>query len=63
MRQDIFLIIKSQSFKDYADLVASTRETVTVTLNRLRRRGVIDFEDKYVMILSVDKVRAVARGS
>lgn len=44
MRQDIFLIIKIQSFKDYADLVASTRETVTVTLNRLRRKGVIDLK-------------------
>jgi CRP-like cAMP-binding protein len=38
--------------KDFADLVASTRETVTTTLNKMKNDGLIDFEDKYVVIKS-----------
>jgi CRP/FNR family transcriptional regulator, cyclic AMP receptor protein len=57
-----YLINIKLSHKDYADLVASSRETVTVILNKLRRNGLIDFEDKYVMIKSMDKLRAVAAG-
>lgn len=50
------------SHKDYADLVASTRETVTATLSKLRKNGVIDFADKFVVIKSMDKLRAAAKG-
>jgi CRP-like cAMP-binding protein len=43
--------------KDIADLVASTRETVTVTLNKLKTDGLIDFQGKNIVITSLDKLR------
>ncbi|MBI4849653.1 MAG: Crp/Fnr family transcriptional regulator [Nitrospirae bacterium] len=46
--------------KDYADLIASTRETVTATLNKFKADGLIDFENKYIMIKSLDKIRGMA---
>lgn len=47
--------------RDFADLIASTRETVTAVLNRLRNDGLIDFEGKRVEIKSVEKLKAIAR--
>jgi Mn-dependent DtxR family transcriptional regulator len=46
--------------KDYADLIASTRETVTVTLNKMKNDGLIDFEDKYIVIKSQERLSALA---
>ncbi len=46
--------------KDYADLIASTRETVTSTLNKMKNDGLIDFEDKYIVIKSQDRLSALA---
>ncbi len=46
--------------KDYADLVASTRETVTATLNKMKNDGAIDFEGKYVVINSLERLRIIA---
>lgn len=45
--------------KDFADLVASTRETVTSVLNKLKDRGLIDFQGKYVLIKSVDGLKGL----
>jgi CRP/FNR family transcriptional regulator len=45
--------------KDYAALIASTRETVTATVNNLKHKGVIGIEDKYLVIKSVDGIRAI----
>lgn len=57
-----YLIKIKLSHRDYADLVASTRETVTATLSKLKRDGIIDFEERYVVVKSVDKLRAAAVG-
>lgn len=46
--------------KDYADLIASTRETVTATLNKLKNEGLIDLEDKYIVIREIEKLRDIA---
>jgi CRP/FNR family transcriptional regulator, cyclic AMP receptor protein len=46
--------------KDYADLIASTRETVTATLNKMKNDGLIDFEDKYIVIKSQERLLALA---
>lgn len=47
--------------KDIADLIASTRETVTAELNRLKSKGIIDFNGKNMEIKSVERLRALAR--
>lgn len=57
-----YLIKLKLRHSDYADLIASTRETVTQTLNKLRRQGLIDFEGKYVVVRSMYGLRAVAEG-
>jgi CRP/FNR family cyclic AMP-dependent transcriptional regulator len=46
--------------KDFADLIASTRETVTATLNKMKNDGLIDFEDKYIVIKSQERLLALA---
>jgi CRP/FNR family cyclic AMP-dependent transcriptional regulator len=46
--------------KDFADLVASTRETVTATLTKMKNDGLIEFEDKYIIIKSQEKLSALA---
>jgi CRP/FNR family cyclic AMP-dependent transcriptional regulator len=45
---------------DYADLIASTRETVTAELNKLRSEGVIDFDGKHVVVTNADRLRSIA---
>ena len=45
--------------KDFAALIASTRETVTATVNNLKHKGVIGIEDKYLVIKSLDGIRAI----
>jgi CRP/FNR family cyclic AMP-dependent transcriptional regulator len=46
--------------KDIADLIASTRETVTSTLNKMKGDGLIDYEDKYIVINSQEGLAALA---
>ncbi|MBZ0155634.1 MAG: Crp/Fnr family transcriptional regulator [Alphaproteobacteria bacterium] len=55
-----YLIKIKLTHKDYADLIASTRETVTATLNKLRNEGIIDFEGKYVVIKSMDRLKVIS---
>jgi len=45
--------------KDYAALIASTRETVTATVNNLKHKGLVGIEDKYLVIKSLDGIRAI----
>jgi CRP-like cAMP-binding protein len=51
----------SLTHQAYADLVASTRETLTAVLTRLRKSGIIDYEGKSIIIHSVDKLNEIAR--
>jgi CRP/FNR family cyclic AMP-dependent transcriptional regulator len=55
-----YLLQIKLTHKDYADLVASTRETVTTTLNKMKHDRVIDFEGKYVVINKLDRLRSIA---
>jgi len=46
--------------KDFADLIASTRETVTTTLNKFKGEGIIDYQGKYVVIKSLEGIKTIA---
>ena len=46
--------------KDFADLIASTRETVTTTLNKFKGEGIMDYEGKYVVIKSLEGIKTMA---
>jgi CRP/FNR family cyclic AMP-dependent transcriptional regulator len=56
-----YLLNITLTHQTYADLVASSRETITMVLGRLRRAGVIDYEDRNIIIQSVDKLNRIAR--
>lgn len=45
--------------KNLSELIASTRETTTATLNDLKREGYIDYDGKYIRILNKDKLEAL----
>jgi CRP/FNR family transcriptional regulator, cyclic AMP receptor protein len=55
-----YLLQIKLTHKDYADLIASTRETVTTTLNKMKNDGLIDFEDKYIVIKDQNKLATLA---
>lgn len=55
-----YLLKIKLTHKDYADLIASTRETVTATLNKLKNEGLIEFKDKYIVILSLGRIEDLA---
>lgn len=55
-----YLLQIKLTHKDYADLIASTRETVTATLNKMKNDGLIDFKDKYVIIRAQNKLEDLA---
>lgn len=55
-----YLLKIKLTHKDYADLIASTRETVTAALNKLKNEGLIDFEDKYLVIKQIEKIKSLA---
>jgi len=52
-----FLLKIKLTHKDFADLIASTRETVTATLNKMKRGGLIDTEGKYVVVPSLERLQ------
>ncbi len=52
-----YLLKIKLTHKDYAGLIASTRETVTAAFNKLKNESIIDFDGKYVVIKSTDKLK------
>lgn len=60
LQNDQYLIKIKLMHKDYAALIASTRETVTATFNKLKEEGLIDFEGKYVVIKSLEGIKTIA---
>lgn len=46
--------------QDIADLTGTARQTVTVTLNDLRRDGIIEFNRKRLLVKDLDKLKRVA---
>ncbi len=55
-----FLIKIKLTHQDIADLIASTRETVTATLNRLKGEDIIDNEGKYIIVKDTNKLKRIA---
>lgn len=55
-----YLLKIKLTHRDYADLIGSTRETVTVTLNKIKNMGLIDYEGKYIVIKSPEKMKKLA---
>lgn len=51
-----YLLKIKLTHKDFADLIASTRETVTATLNKLKENGYINFEGKYLTVSNIEKL-------
>jgi CRP-like cAMP-binding protein len=49
------------SHQDIAYLTATSRQTVTTTLNDLRSRGIIDFDRRQIRIADLEKLRSMAR--
>jgi len=58
--KDGYLLKIKLTHKDFADLIASTRETVTTTLNKFKGEGIIDYEGKYVVIKSLEGIKTIA---
>jgi CRP-like cAMP-binding protein len=49
--------------QDLSELIASTRETTTTTLNNFKRDGLIDYEGKYIRILDKERLEALGNHS
>ena len=45
---------------DLADLIASTRETVTTALNKLKELSLVEYEGKYLILKSMEQLREIA---
>jgi CRP-like cAMP-binding protein len=49
--------------QDMADLIASTRETTTATLNKMIKDGSIAYEGKYIRIIDKDSIERLSKRS
>jgi len=54
---DGYLLKVKLTHQDFADLIASTRETVTGTITKLKNDGVLEVEGRYLVIRSLDRLR------
>jgi CRP-like cAMP-binding protein len=54
--EDGYLLKIKLTHQDFADLIASTRETVTTTLNRMRNDGLLDTEGRYLVIPEMERL-------
>jgi len=57
--EDGVLLKIKLTHKDFADLVASTRETVTLTLNSLKKEGYLESEGRYVVVPSLARLNSL----
>ena len=57
--KDGYLLKIKLTHQDFADLIASTRETVTTTLSKFKNEGMIGYEGKYVVIKSIEGLKTV----
>ena len=58
---DSYILKVKLTHQDLSELIASTRETTTATLNNLKSENLIDYEGKYIRIVDKDKLEAVYR--
>jgi CRP-like cAMP-binding protein len=61
MKSGIVTVKSLLSHQDIAYLTASSRQTVTTTLNDLRERGIISFDRKQLRVLDMEKLKALSR--
>jgi CRP/FNR family transcriptional regulator len=55
------LVLKIKlTHKDIAELIASTRETVTAVLNDLKQKGLIDYSDRFFVIRNAHRLKELA---
>lgn len=57
---DSFILKIKLTHQDLSELIASTRETTTATLNNLKKEGLIDYEGKYIRIPDKDKLASLS---
>lgn len=55
----LYLLKIRLTHNDFADLIASTRETVTATFNKMKTKGLIDFENKYAVVRNLEKLKNI----
>jgi CRP-like cAMP-binding protein len=55
-----YLLKIKLTHQDLADLIASTRETVTLTLNKMKNDGVIETKGRYLVIPELKRLREIA---
>jgi CRP/FNR family cyclic AMP-dependent transcriptional regulator len=55
-----YLLKIKLTHQDLADLIASTRETVTLTLNKMKNDGVIGTKGRFLVIPDLERLREIA---
>jgi CRP-like cAMP-binding protein len=60
---DSYILKIKLTHQDLSELIASTRETTTATLNNLKKEGLIDYEGKYIRIPDKDKLSSLSERS
>jgi CRP/FNR family transcriptional regulator len=58
---DSYILKLRLTHHDFSELIASTKETTTATLNNLKKEGIIDYEEKYLRILNIDKLDTILK--
>jgi CRP-like cAMP-binding protein len=56
---DSYILKIKLTHQDISELIASTRETTTLTLNNLKKKGLIDYEGKCIRIVDKDRLEAL----
>ncbi|OGQ88745.1 MAG: hypothetical protein A2512_03845 [Deltaproteobacteria bacterium RIFOXYD12_FULL_56_24] len=52
-----YLLKVKLTHQDFADLIASTRETVTATMSKLKNDGLLEVEGRYLIVRSLERLR------
>lgn len=58
---DTYILKIKLTHQDWSELIASTRETTTATLNNLKKQGIIDYEGKYIRIIDKEKLESLGK--
>jgi CRP-like cAMP-binding protein len=63
--QDVnsYLLKVKLTHEDFSELIASTRETTTATLNKFKKDGLIDYEGKYIKIIDKERLALLSEPS
>ena len=54
-----YLLKSRLTHKDFADMIASTRETVTSILSKLRKEKLIEYEGRYIVVKSLCRMKTM----